>query len=240
MKMRQRVLLWLVASSFCTALTYVAIDRYLAQQSQLWQEQNAEPTGAYLVFNHDMPEGKAISAEDLSLRDFPLRIAQPDWLTENDAVRIIGSLLRITVTRGAPLTTTYLKHTETSLLRATLAAGERAVTTRVNHEQVLAGMLEPGDIVDIVVPSEFEGKNHNSFLSHIEVLALDRIMATNDAVENNFFETLTLRLSVAEAERFERIRQLPFSIWLHPANTDEIGISQRYRALPNLHRMGGG
>lgn len=237
-KIKQRVMLWLLASVFCTVLTYVAIHRYLDQQSQLWQQQHAEPTGAYLVFNHDLPEGKAITAEDLSLRSFPIRIAQANWLVEDDLMQVIGSLLRIPVARGAPISMAYLKRDSTSMLRATLATGERAVTTRVTHEQVLAGLLEPGDIVDIVGASEMSGDHTGSHrLTNVEVLAMDKSMA-GDNSSHDFVETLTLRLTVAEAQRFEQLRQLPFSVWLHPAEAEPGIPVLLHPALPRLHRMG--
>lgn len=238
MKIKQRIMLWLFASILCTALTYVAIHRYLDQQSQLWQQQHAEPTGAYLVFNHDLPEGKTITAEDLSLRKFPMRIAQANWLVEEDLLQIIGSLLRIPVARGAPISMAYLKRDRTSLLRETLTAGERAVTTRVTHEQVLAGLLEPGDIVDIVGSAgTSENPTGSPGLTNVEILAMDQTMAGDNSA-NEFVETLTLRLTVAEAQRFEQLRQLPFSVWLHPAAAEQGVPVQRHQALPRLHRMG--
>jgi len=265
MTFRQKLLLWGCLSAVGCILSYLSIQQYLQQQSRLWAQQHAEPTLEFLVLRQALNEGASIATAQLAVRSFPERLAQDAWLTASDIEQVLNAELKVAVEAGEPLKRHYFRvKPKLSRLRQKLAAGERAVTTRITMEQTLAGMLSPGDFIDIVVaPSAgaavvagTDFGTHVAPLLGIEVLAIDQQLSSTgvaatatpsnddnldayaETYAGNYAETITLRFTYGQALQFEQMRQHNFSVWLHGAAPLR-SVSQALPAQrPRLHYLG--
>lgn len=218
MKLKSKLMLWLACCIASGVIAYLSLSQYLSQQSSLWVEQHAEPTEAFLVVNRDKPQGSIILVEDLSSRSLPLRFAQPDWLRPEDAANVLDAVVKIPLISGEPLQMKQLEPRRLAVLRGQLGANERAVTLAVNHEQAIAGMLQPGDFVDIAVLRQ-ANSTEVEVLYGIEVLAVDQqLYASSEPQAEAFIATVTLKLTLAEAQQFEQMKQASMSFWLHGLN----------------------
>lgn len=260
MSFRQKLLLWGLLSSIGCGLSYLSIQHYLQQQSALWEQQHAEPTANFLVLKKGLSAQQPLSAELLAVRSFPARFAQASWLTESDVDKILNTRLKVAVEAGEPLKHHYFQvESERSALRRSLEAGEKAVTTRISMEQSLAGMMQPGDFIDIVVmpPGVMPLAERGALnpvaverLSGIQVLALDQnLLASSAPLPNphdshygndfeHYAETITLRLTDAQALRFERMRTQSFSVWLHGTDPSPALPQDMQPAAPRIHHLG--
>lgn len=238
MKLKFKLTLWLACCIASGVIAYLSLDQYLSYQSSLWVEQHAEPTEAFLVVNRDKPQGSIILVEDLSSRSLPISFAQPDWLRPEDAENVLDAVVKIPLIRGEPLQMKQLEPRRLAVLRGQLAANERAVTIAVNHEQAIAGMLQPGDFVDIAVLNQSH-EERVEILAGIEVLAIDQqLYAASTSQTSTFIATVTLKLTLAEARQLEQMKQATMSFWLHGLNRQskhQQQFSNERTAAPTIH-----
>ena len=90
-------------------------------------------------------------------------------------------------------------------LSSTLAPGKRAVTVRVDDVRGVAGFIQPGDLVDVVlICTEAESRTNESFSEVIlqsgKVLAIDQV--TGERTEQpTIAKAVTLEVSVEDAQK---------------------------------------
>jgi len=156
------------------------------------------PTRSILVASHPLPAGMLLRLGDMMWIDLPVtEVAGADIVrgtkSETD---FVGAVTRSGFAAREPLTPAKLaKPGDREFLVATLAPGYRAVSIGVDAAQSTAGLVQPGDRVDIVLMQTFAaqgpaGNNagrmsageagHMSagetVLQNLRVIAVDQIM----------------------------------------------------------------
>ena len=182
------------------------------------------------------PEDLAV--EQRSAKDVPAgaRIDTPD--ARND---LLGALVRRNLAKGeVVLSSDALNPGDRGFLAAVLGSGMRAVTVGVDAVSGLAGLVWPGDRVDLILTQTQEGSDvppsrrvsGETVLHHVRVLAIDRQLiqgATSESPETQQARTVTLEVSPAEAERVAvavRLGRLSLSV-VAVAQTDPAAAPQR-------------
>jgi len=81
-------------------------------------------------------------------------------------------------------------------------AGQRAVTVAVNEVSGIAGMIRPGDRIDVLVTFEEEEKMTSLILQKIKVLATDRSMSATvgQRGQEGIYQTVTLAVTPQQAQ----------------------------------------
>lgn len=141
--------------------TVMMIRNYLSNQREIALEeakkqaaenaqQRAQAAGTpVVVAARDIPEGSLINPQDIEVKVFPNQYIQPQAITS--AERIIGMPIGVAVAAGEQLT---LSKFSAAKQRASLSeitpAGKRAVTVIVDNAASLAGLIKPGDYVDVI------------------------------------------------------------------------------------------
>jgi pilus assembly protein CpaB len=105
-----------------------------------------------LVAKEDIPRGVAIDANKLEVKIIPNQFVQPQAVTSLD--RISGMVTIAPVSKGEQLTLSKLVFPKQAGMGGGLAevtpTGKRAITISVDNLATLAGMIKPGDYVDII------------------------------------------------------------------------------------------
>jgi pilus assembly protein CpaB len=99
-----------------------------------------------------------------------------------DQAQVVGNISRTIILKGEQLTTNRIGSVEGKAepgFRDTIPNGHRAVAVTVNQETSVAGLLIPGDRVDVLVTyTEKNGDNEitrvETILQNVEVLAFDQ------------------------------------------------------------------
>jgi len=139
------------------------------------------------------------------------------WANVN---QVIGTAPKADIPAGAPLLTTYFKEglisgSITGFLSSKIMPGERAFTIRVDNETGVAGLIRPGDFVDIMgtfdngsIPPR---KVTMTILQAVPVLAIGSLVGTggvkNQARQATSYTTITLSVTPEEAELIEFARR---------------------------------
>ncbi len=126
---------------------------------------------------------------------------------------LLGAMIRRNLTKGdALLLADALNPGDRGFLAAVLGPGMRAVTVGVDAVSGLAGLVWPGDRVDLILTQSQDGSNvpparrisGETVLHDGRVLAIDRQLmqgATSESPETAVARTVTLEVTPAEAER---------------------------------------
>ncbi len=166
-----------------------------------------------LVAAMDLPEGIALTPDQLATRTVPRQFAPPGVL--RDPLEAVGMVTLIPVRTGEPITITRVASaTKRGALSALLSAGTRAISIPVNAVSGVAGFIQPGDRIDLLAEFEF-GSNDvvesqvMTILHGVEVMAVGKKLRSPIARQSSSSgesravppTTITLAVSPTQAQR---------------------------------------
>jgi pilus assembly protein CpaB len=178
---------------------------------------DAPKTIEVLIAAKDLKTGDTISAGSLQ------------WSTWPETSNFAGAIIRAgtqkpeealkgrvkrAVAKGEPvLTSLVIEDSKTSFIAGTIGAGKRAITINVNAQSGLAGFLNPGDAVDVILTYDVKIPNDDkiresaalvvnkyaseTILENLRVLAVDQ---DTKKTEPKTGKTVTLEATPAQAE----------------------------------------
>lgn len=171
-----------------------------------------------MVATRALPVGTILTADALRFQAWPEGLVKPEeYYIEGhaDMTALVGSVVRIAMTAGAPVTKGALVNPgDRGFLAAALGPGMRAVTVPLSADQGVGGFVFPGDRVDILLTLEIECDNCESgakklnttetIIRNMRVLAVDQRTAPTDEEGNStptIFGTVTLEATPQIAEK---------------------------------------
>ena len=141
---------------------------------------------------------------------FPVPATGIDGVTDGmTADDLRGYAVREAIAEGAPLTrASVVGPRRKGFLATVLRPGARAVTIRVGAATSHAGLIDPGDLVDVILSAELgiHGGERVVFsrtiAEDVRVVAIDRrVDRGDDEVERDSMTTATLEASPTQADR---------------------------------------
>lgn len=213
--MNARSLLIIVAALLVAGVTaFLARGWLTAQRSQVQTEQvtvREIPAQAVLVAAANLPTGLFIKEEHLRWQAWPADAADPNYMLQDktDLATLIGSVVRRGIAAGEPIIAgKIVKPGDRGFLAAVLAPGMRAVTFGISETSGVAGLVFPGDRVDMLLTQELPGQNIESesvrrasetVLENVRILAIGRQLDdTGEAPVGG--KTATIEVTPKQAE----------------------------------------
>lgn len=154
----QKQRLIIIAIGAVLALVAVYLTKvYLDQQRRIAREEAQRETArlqanqtAVVVAAQDIPRGTVIAPETLETKIFPNQYVAPQAVTSLD--RIAGMVTIAPIPKGEQITLSKLATgRRAGGLAEVTPVGKRAITISVDNIAALAGMIKPGDYVDLIV-----------------------------------------------------------------------------------------
>ncbi len=149
------VVTFIVALIFA-GIAFVGAQRYLQQERSKievdWRERY-RPTPV-VVAAAALPAGKVLSVEDLAKREMPAAYLPGGTLLVDEIATVIGQQLVIPLAAGDALSMAHLSGHGGQALASRLLKGTRAVTVPVDEVSSQAGLVRPGDQVDLLLAEE--------------------------------------------------------------------------------------
>ncbi len=153
-------------------LAALMVKVYLDQQKQRYdaaidraKTEVQESPVPVLVVNQDIPQGKAVDPTMFEVVNAPASRVPPQAVSSMSA--IAGMAAATNLTRGEPLTyskliPTNIQQPASTTLAMTVPAGKRAITISVDNISGIAGMIKPGDYVDVLCLTDTPIENPES------------------------------------------------------------------------------
>lgn len=151
------------------------------------------PLVEVLAAARDMPAGTLLTADDTTYVPLDARNVLPghlrrepgDTAQEQGPLPTVGAVTRIPLLAGIPLTDAALiRPGQDGFLAAVLLPDHRAITITVNQETSHAGMVAPGDRVDVIFTMQVPSDNPNQPSSFSRIILEDiRVVAVARRIE---------------------------------------------------------
>ena len=169
-----------------------------------------------MVATRALPVGTILTADALRFQAWPEGLVKPDqyYVEGNaDTNALVGSVVRVAMTAGAPVTKGALVNpNDRGFLAAALGPGMRAVTITLSPDQGVAGFIFPGDRVDLMLTLELHDEENDKYklnttetiVQNLRVLAVDQRTAPTDENGNAtpaVFSTVTVEATPRIAEK---------------------------------------
>ena len=181
----------------------------------------APRTAEYFVAVRPLPRGTLAREEDFTARSVPPeRVPAGAILVSPDSkAGLPGSLVRKFVDAGSPVTLDdILRPRDRGFLASVLAPDSRAITLKVDEESGVAGLIRPGDHVDVVLTQVFDKADparralSETVLGNVRVIAIDQEIAQGgrsvSASVGKLAQTVSLELTPEQVKRITVAKQL--------------------------------
>lgn len=225
--MRKGVLLFAVIAFALTGGTIYFVNTWMkAERSRLAAQQKKveEPreTGVFvLVAAKDLPAGHIITVSDLRWQSWPDKSVPQQYVVKKDAgstdipANYVGTVVRRGIVASGPITSDNLiKLGDRGFLAAVLKPGHRAISVRIDEATGVAGLVYPGDRVDVILTHEVAVKKESdretenrvrvseTILSNVRVIAIDQSLEDlkSQKGQSRSPKTVTLEVMPQQAE----------------------------------------
>jgi pilus assembly protein CpaB len=198
--MRKGVLVFAVIAFALTGGTIYFVNTWMkAERSRLaaaQQKKVDEPreTGVFvLVAAKDLPAGHLITVADLRWQSWPDKSVPQQYVVKKEAgttdipPTYVGTVVRRGIVASGPITgDNLIKLGDRGFLAAVLKPGHRAISVRVDESTGVAGLIYPGDRIDVILTHEVGVKKEGdkdtesrvrvgeTILSNVRVIAIDQ------------------------------------------------------------------
>lgn len=157
---------------------------------------------AVVVAKIDMVKGTKLSGENVAVRPIPLEYAHSTAVMPDQFERVEGQPLASNVKAGEMILWGLLEGKKVPTFSARIEAGRRAITVPVDEINSISGMLEPGDLIDLMVTVDQKGKKITlPLLQSVQVMATgQRSVDDPKSGERRLYSTVTLDTDLTQAQ----------------------------------------
>ncbi|BBB32326.1 pilus assembly protein CpaB [Thermotomaculum hydrothermale] len=173
-----------------------------------------------IVAKKNIAAGTPIERSMLTVKKYFREFVPKDAVSVRDVTRILGVPPKVDIKKGEPILASHFREggvagLSTKFLSGAILPGERAITVRVDEESGVAGLIRPGDYVDILGTFTKIGGGVASqtvtILQSVPVLAIGSQVGTTLNKKNvrtgRSYRTITLSVTPEEAELIEFARR---------------------------------
>jgi pilus assembly protein CpaB len=230
--MLRRSLLAIGGVALALGIILLALSMRAPVNTRLGQTTTSEPARVLLVASKAIPAGSLLRPDDMRWQAVPLeQVLAGSYSRDSEGFResdLLGAAARHELNPGEQLLADQIvRPDEPGFLPAVLKPGLRAVTIAVNPAEVNAGLVTPGDSVDVILTQTFSenglGISRRSaaetVLRNLRIIAVDQSLhiQVQKPEERHFMgpasgpgvpKTVTLEVTVRQAQELMLAGQL--------------------------------
>jgi pilus assembly protein CpaB len=182
---------------------------YLSQKIEAIELRGKFETVDLLVAKSLITKGSIVAVDDLAIRKIPVEFAHSGAVAPQDVLSVAGRVSNYDLKQGEMLLSSQLLSKRPATFSARLEHGQRAITVMVDEINSISGMLEPGDLIDLIFTADQNGKKIIlPLLQRVQVMATGKRSVDDphggEAVQ---FATVTLNTTPDEAKNIILARE---------------------------------
>lgn len=183
-------------------LTALGARMFLSRQVEAIEARSKHETVDVVVAKVDIANGTKLGRENLAVRKVPVDFAQSGALRPEDFARIDGKAIAFDVRGGEMIMWSQMEALRAPTFSARLSPGQRAITVVVDEINSISGMLEPGDLIDLMFAVDQNGqKTVVPLLQSVQVIATgQRVVDDQKSGERTHYATVTLNTTPDQAK----------------------------------------
>lgn len=196
---------WIVlgAAVVVGILAALIARNYLARQIEEIESRGKGKSVNVLVAKQALKRGDVLSSETVAVRPIPIDYAHATAVLPDQFDRISGQRISYEVGAGEMILWGLLESKRVPTFSARVEAGRRAMTVPVDEISSISGMLEPGDVIDLMVTVDRDKRKVTfALLQSVTVMATgQRSVDDPKTGETRQYATVTLDTTPGEAQR---------------------------------------
>lgn len=205
----------------------LATRSYLNTQVEAIEARGKHQTVEIIVAKTEIDKGSILSSQNLALRRIPVEYAHSGAIKPEDFRRVDGSVIAFAVKSGEMIMWSQMEGKRAPTFSARLLAGQRAITVVVDEINSISGMLEPGDLIDLMFTIDQSGRKMIvPLLQSVQVMATgQRSVDDPKSGERMQFATVTLNTTPDQAKSIIVARETGklTALLRNPADKDVMG-----------------
>ena len=194
---------WLVlgAAVLVGLLAAWAASSYLSNRVADLEHQARGNNISVVVAKTDLPKGSRLGENNLAVRAIPQTYAHSGAVMPDQFERIDGQNLAFPVKAGEAILWSLMEGKKAPTFSTRVDIGRRALTLPVDEINSISGMLEPGDLIDLLVSQETQGRKVTyPMLQSVRIMATgQRAVDDPKSGEKRMYSTVTLDTTPQEA-----------------------------------------
>lgn len=195
---------WLVLGAAVTIGLVAALgaSSYLKNRVADLEAQARGKNVNVVVAKTDLPKGTKLSANTVAIRPIPGEFAHSAAVLPDQFDRVEGQALAYSVKAGEMILWGLMEGKKVPTFSARVESGRRAITVPVDEINSISGLLEPGDLIDLIVTIDQKGKKITlPLLQSIKVMATgQRSIDDPKSGERRLYSTVTLDTDPQQAQ----------------------------------------
>lgn len=182
-----------------------------------------------IVVSRDIGFGEMIAAEDLALMAWPKDAVPANAFSSLDAVLGTGTdrrSARSAIAAGEVLLSNRVTgFGEKVTILQSLTAGHRAMTIEVDAVSGVAGFVNPGDFVDVVLTERSSGElRARTIMQKVRVIGVDQTYDKTEAAGQGVARTITVEVTPEDGQRLALAQRAgALSLTLVSTDGDSVG-----------------
>lgn len=183
-------------------LTALGARSFLSHQVEAIAAASKHETVDVVVAKTELTAGTRLSNQNLAVRKIPVDFAQSGAVRPEDFPRLDGKAVAYNLRSGEMIMWSQMEAQRAPTFSARLAPGQRAITVVVDEINSISGMLEPGDLIDLMFAVDQNGqKVVLPLLQSVQVMATgQRVVDDPKSGERAQFATVTLNTTPEQAK----------------------------------------
>ncbi len=229
------------AALFIGVLAALGARSYLSNRMEAIEAQGKANLMNVVVAKVKLQKGDVISSETVAVRAVPKEFAHSNALMPNQFETFDGKTLAYGANPGEIVVWSMLGVNKKPTFSAQVEAGRRAITVPVDEINSISGMLEPGDLIDLMLTvSQQEKKFTFPVLQVVKVMATgQRSVDDPKSGERRQYSTVTLDTTLEQAQSVIAAREAGklTALLRNPLDVQEVkGVN---RDVASLFGLGG-
>lgn len=220
-------------------LAALAARSYLSNRMEAIEARAKGKMVNVVVAKRDLVRGAKLTPDSVAVRSIPVDYAQSLSISPDAYDRIDGQVLAYPVKAGEMIMWGLMEGKKVPTFSTRVEAGHRAMTIPVDEINSISGLLEPGDIVDLIATIDKEGKKTTfPLLQSVQVMATgQRSVDDPKSGERREYSTVTFNITPQQAQNVIVARDVGkiTALLRNPQDTQIYGKSQDVAALLGLN-----
>lgn len=162
-----------------------------------------------IVAKSDLERGAVLSPDSVAVRQIPIEYAHEQAVTPSSYDAAAGEKLSFDVKAGQMILWPMLEEKKAPSFSHRVEVGRRAMTVPVDEISSISGMLEPGDMIDLMATVDRDGRKITvPLLQYVQVLATgQRSIDDPKSGERREYSTVTLDTTPQQAQQVIAARE---------------------------------
>jgi len=155
-----------------------------------------------VVAKRDLVRGDSLSSDNVAVRAIPADFAQSGAVLPEQFGSIEGEAIDFDLKAGEMLMWSQMEGKKVPTFSARIESGRRAITVAVDEINSISGLLEPGDLIDLLVTLDRQGQKLTvPLMQGVRVMATGQRSADDPkSGERRLYSTVTLNTDPRQAQ----------------------------------------